>query len=287
MRRELKVPLQFAGVRVKRQNAGSIEIVAGPRITHKIGRCVAGGPIDGVEFRIIGSGHPGRATAVQIGIARPTGGAEFSGPRNRPALPFFLSGCRIERGQKSPHAGISARGSHNDFVLHHQRSTGCVRRLSSCQHIPRPRAGHQSGHREPADARHRFRTKTEFCHTPTPRFLCAAASSSSPELTGRWYCHNWRPVRASRANTSLAAGHEHHASDYNRGDFQVLRISWMENPGGPQLLDICGGDFSQSAIAASGVVPVVGGPIRADRTRQQVLRASRLPGALTGSISGP
>ena len=47
----------------------------------------------------------------------------------------------------------------------------------------------------------------------------------------------------------------------------------MKYPGRAQLLDICGIDFPQGAVAAPGVVAVVGGPIRSDRTRQQVFRA--------------
>jgi hypothetical protein len=37
VRRELKVPLQLTSVRIKGQDAGSIKVVAGTRIAHKIG----------------------------------------------------------------------------------------------------------------------------------------------------------------------------------------------------------------------------------------------------------
>ena len=47
----------------------------------------------------------------------------------------------------------------------------------------------------------------------------------------------------------------------------------MEDPGCSQLVDICGIDFPQSAITAPRVVAVVRGPIRSDRTRQQVFGA--------------
>ena len=52
----------------------------------------------------------------------------------------------------------------------------------------------------------------------------------------------------------------------------------MEDPGGSELVDICGVDFPQSAITAPRVVAVVGGPIRSHRTRQQIFGAYRAGG---------
>src|ERR1019366_1681619 len=55
----------------------------------------------------------------------------------------------------------------------------------------------------------------------------------------------------------VGRGHEHYTSNYYWCCFQILGVAGMEDPGSPQLVDICGTNFSQSAIAASGVVPVV------------------------------
>src|SRR4029077_8264592 len=84
---ELEIPFQFSVVGVYGQNTSCIQVIAGPRITHKIGRCVAGGPIESVEFGIVGAGHPGGAATMQVGISRPTGGTVFSRSGNGPETP--------------------------------------------------------------------------------------------------------------------------------------------------------------------------------------------------------
>src|ERR1700758_2037160 len=101
MRSELKIPLQLAGVRVQGQYASRIEVIAGTGIPHEIRRRVARGPIERVELRIISAGHPGCATAMQIGIPGPTRGTKFAGAGNGPETPLGFSGGGIIRSYKA------------------------------------------------------------------------------------------------------------------------------------------------------------------------------------------
>src|SRR3954467_3959766 len=125
VRRELKIPFQFSRVRFDCQYTSCIEIVTGAGISHKIGCRVAGGPEQGVKLRIICAGHPGCGTSVQIGITWPTGGSEFSRPRNSPETPFQLASQRIIGGDKSAHTGVSAGGADDNRTVHNKGSAGC------------------------------------------------------------------------------------------------------------------------------------------------------------------
>src|SRR5258708_23869629 len=96
VRRELEIPLQLSCVRIQGQEASCIKVVAGAGISHKIGSGITGGPVNGVELGIVGTGHPGGSPAMQVRIAGPTGGAKFSRPRNGPETPLQGSSQGVE-----------------------------------------------------------------------------------------------------------------------------------------------------------------------------------------------
>ena len=64
VRGELEMPFYFSGIGVNGENAGGVKVVAGPVVTDKIGCRIARRPIQGIEFWIIGTGHPCRAPSV-------------------------------------------------------------------------------------------------------------------------------------------------------------------------------------------------------------------------------
>src|SRR5579863_1115167 len=117
MRAELKVPLQFSGIGVKSQQATGVEIVAGANAAVVVGGGIARSPVKSVQVRIIGAGHPCRAAAVQIGVARPALVALFTGTGNGPEVPLLLAGLGVERGEKAPYTIIAAGCSNKDFVF--------------------------------------------------------------------------------------------------------------------------------------------------------------------------
>ncbi len=61
VRRELVIPFELAGLRIQRQNAIGIEVVALALVAIEIGTRIAHRPINRVELRIVSAGHPGRA----------------------------------------------------------------------------------------------------------------------------------------------------------------------------------------------------------------------------------
>ena len=78
VRRELKIPSERATIRVQRDDAIRVEIVAGTCIAVKIGTRIADRPIDKICVRIERARQPRRATACLLGISGPCFCAGFS-----------------------------------------------------------------------------------------------------------------------------------------------------------------------------------------------------------------
>jgi hypothetical protein len=64
VRRELKIPSELAGFGFERLNGIAVQIVAPPFIAIVIQTWVSSGPVQQIELRIVGPGHPGGPAAV-------------------------------------------------------------------------------------------------------------------------------------------------------------------------------------------------------------------------------
>ncbi len=64
MRRELEVPLQFAGLRIERDDRVGVEIVPRPIVSDQIVAGVADRPVESVQILVVGPGHPGRSARM-------------------------------------------------------------------------------------------------------------------------------------------------------------------------------------------------------------------------------
>ena len=126
MRSELEIPLQFPGIRIESQHAIGVKVVSGTHPTLKVRRRITGAPINRIQLRIIGSGHPCSPSAVEIQFARPASGTELARGRYRPESPHQLATQCVVGGEESAHAVIAARGPHQNFVFNDQRSAGCA-----------------------------------------------------------------------------------------------------------------------------------------------------------------
>src|SRR6185437_10471723 len=91
MRSKLEIPLYSARLRIECKHAAGVQICAFPDRSIKIGSRIANGPENGVGFGVIGSSHPGRATAELGRIAGPSRSRRISFSRNRPLPPKLLS----------------------------------------------------------------------------------------------------------------------------------------------------------------------------------------------------
>ena len=104
MRSELEVPFQFSSIGIDGKNTGGVKVVTGPRVRKKVGCRIAGGPIQGVEFRIVRARHPGGGATMQVGIPGPTFGPEFSRAGDHPQPPLHLSRRCVIGGNKPAHS---------------------------------------------------------------------------------------------------------------------------------------------------------------------------------------
>src|SRR4029077_6499832 len=121
---ELEIPFELAGVGIQGEDTIGIEVVAGTRCSVEIGGGIAGAPVDGIEFWIVGARHPSGAAPAQVHFAGPTGRAGLAGAGNSPKTPSELAGFRAECGNEAAHAIVAAGSSDNDFVLYDERRAG-------------------------------------------------------------------------------------------------------------------------------------------------------------------
>ena len=63
----MEIPLKLTGLGIEREDAIGVQIVAAAVVAVILGARIAGGPVDGVEFAIVGAGEPrGRAAVLDV-----------------------------------------------------------------------------------------------------------------------------------------------------------------------------------------------------------------------------
>src|SRR5215813_5724025 len=87
VRSKLEMPFQLSGVHIQGEQRAGIQIITGANVAVVIRSGIARAPVDQVQFRIIGTGDPGRGSAVLPRIASPGLRARFARRRNRPEAP--------------------------------------------------------------------------------------------------------------------------------------------------------------------------------------------------------
>src|SRR5215468_6560351 len=108
LRRGLVIPDALTGLRPHREHRVGEQIVAlaGARVP---GRRIADAPIDEIELRIIGAGHPARATTGELRIAFPALGARLALGRNGVGPPEMLAGLGIVAFEQAAMTELGAR----------------------------------------------------------------------------------------------------------------------------------------------------------------------------------
>src|SRR5262245_2963393 len=95
MRCELEVPLALASFGIERNDRAAKQIVTLADIAVEIRAGIADAPVEGIRFRIVSAGHPGRSTTSTPAVTFPSVIAELSWPRNRIEPPQPLATGRV------------------------------------------------------------------------------------------------------------------------------------------------------------------------------------------------
>src|SRR5580693_1293976 len=83
----------------------------------------------------------------------------------------------------------------------------------------------------------------------------------------------------------VGRGNVHYASDDDGRHFEPFGVRSMKDPSSAKAADIGCGDLVQGAVAAAGVVAVVGGPVGGGRLCEQVCRV-HIDVGNNGSLTG-
>src|SRR5262249_50261792 len=138
---KLKIPCQFPGARVQRNDAVGKKIVAGTHLTRKIWTGIADTPVDEIKRWVIASSNPSGATSGSPGIAPPRLVADFARTRNGVELPKPLPSSHVEGSEKSANTELTSRYPNNYGTIYNewrssQRVTiGWVCHLSLPDHL--------------------------------------------------------------------------------------------------------------------------------------------------------
>ena len=111
------MPLQLARVRIERDDAVAVEVVAEARAAVPVGRGVAGAEVDEVRLRVVRAAvpHAGAARLPRVAGPRLVAGLALAGDRvEAPDLPAVF---RVERRDVPANAEIAAGHADDDLVL--------------------------------------------------------------------------------------------------------------------------------------------------------------------------
>src|SRR5271155_640442 len=123
VRRRLKMPHQFAGIRIKRNDRAGEEIVARATFPCEHGVRVACTPIEKVEVGVVSPRHPGHTAAVENRVA-------VFGPRFRSRLawgrlgvpaPLDLPRFGIKRFEKTRYIRNISGNANDNVIAYDQR----------------------------------------------------------------------------------------------------------------------------------------------------------------------
>src|SRR5260370_22063815 len=124
--RRLKIPSQFPRIRIQSHDGAGVEIVAFPALANEHGIGIARAPIEKIELRVVGSGHPSHAAAVEesVAVLGPGFGAWLTGIRLGVPAPLDRSGLWIERLEVTANVGYVSGNAGDDVIAGPQRSHG-------------------------------------------------------------------------------------------------------------------------------------------------------------------
>src|SRR4029079_19647752 len=122
--RELVVPLQFAVIRVQRNERRRVEVVARSSIAVPVRIRIARAPVEKIEIRIVRTGYPRWRAAAFEHILWPRFAAGFTFCGSGPETPHAVAIGRIVGVEESRIRVFASCDTHNQLALHYKRRHG-------------------------------------------------------------------------------------------------------------------------------------------------------------------
>ncbi len=209
---------------------------------------------------------------MEIGIAGPTGRAEFTRAGDGPQTPLQASGGGIVGRDKAAHAGVAAGRAYDDGIFDDERRAGGAIGfgLVGVFNIPAQAAG--AGVEREQVGVVGFHVDRILPDSDAAVFVGSGIVEQARTVGALMMPQDAASPRIEREGV-VGGSDVHNAAHDDRRDFEALRVSGMENPRSLHFYDVSDIDFLQTAEAAAGVVAVVGRPVCADGLSQQIVVA--------------
>ena len=256
----LVVPFQPAGVGVEGHDATRVEIIAAAAGGVEVRRGIADAPVEKVQFRIVGAGHPGGTATVAPAFARPRIVALFARAGDGVEPPAHAAGLDVKGGEIAAVRGIAAGDAgHNDVLDQQRRARDVTSALALILHVDAPQL--RTG---PLVERHHVVVRSadehaSMAHGHTTILLAVSQALAEGEVV----LPNDPAAGAVKGEyPGVGSGKVDDAVDHDGGGLQtVLVIAGLENPCWRQCFDVRRVDLVEPAIAQSGMGATVARPI--------------------------
>src|SRR5689334_487042 len=257
---ELKVPVQFASVRIKRKQTVAIQIVSGATLPPVRRRGIAGRPEQLVRRGVVNSGHPCRSTTDFPGACLPGIVSLLSWTGNRVEPPFALASLGIVSVDEAAYPILSTRDAHDNLVFHRERrqrkavAFAVIRRRNIPDQVSRLRIKSKhvrvEGSHEDFVAQNREPTIYPSATRPD---ITRQLALIKPQRTSR--------ARIERKSPIIRTGRIQHAINHQWRSFELAGGYRLINPLRDHGMHICGSNLIERAEAAAGIVTRISKPI--------------------------
>ena len=265
VRRELEVPLQLAGVGVEGHHRVGVEVVALPHRAVVVRAGVAGAPVQEVQLRVVGAGHPGRRPAGAPGVAGPGAVVGMVRPRRGVKAPLARAALDVVGVDHAADAVLAPGHAGEDLVSDDERRGRLAVARRRFLHLGLPQDAAGAG-----VERHQVRVQGAHDHpVALHRHPAVVAAATDDHLVRqRVLVAPPGPAggRVERDDRAGRFGDVHHAVDHQRRRLGPVEHRELVDPGYLQAADVLPVDPIEAGVAPGLVVA---------RIRQPVVRLVR------------
>ena len=265
---ELEIPAHLSGVGLHGHDRRGVQVVSQPNVAVPVGGGIPRAPVDEVQFRIVGTGDPGRRSTLFPRVAGPGLVPRFSGTGNGVETPGPLAGGGVVGIQESPDAVFPARDAHDDLVLHGQRRHRDAVALVVLGHLRLPDDGARLGVQGHELGVQRSQVDPAVQNGHSPVHLAAADADAFRQFVPVLPVGPAGPD-VQRQGVAGRLRHVHDVVDHQRRGLHLLQALELERPVQAEAVDIGGVDLVQAAVAPTPVTAGIGEPVPRQLVRRQ------------------